>query len=120
MAWSITSMAAGTMPSAMIALTVVAASRTEANDRSRVRTSGGFLVSFTATLVAMPRVPSLPMNAPRRSSPAGSASSPPSIATWPDGSTASMATTCASVTPYARQCGPPELLATFPPIVQTC
>ena len=31
-----------------------------------------------------------------------------------------MASTCAVVTPSARQCGPPELLATLPPIEQLC
>ena len=50
----------------------------------------------------------------------GSGSSPPSTATLPSGSTTSRARTWAFVTPSARQCGPPELLATLPPIEQVC
>src|SRR6516225_6538908 len=38
----------------------------------------------------------------------------------PSGNTASMASTWALVTPYKRQCGPPELLATLPPTEQDC
>ena len=70
--------------------------------------------------VAIPMVPSLPTKSPRRSYPSGSGSTPPSTVTVPSGRTTSMATTCAEVTPSARQCGPPELLATLPPIVQAC
>ena len=36
-----------------------------------MRTAGGFGVSRTAICVAMPSVPSLPTNAPRRSKPGG-------------------------------------------------
>src|SRR6516165_1376721 len=38
----------------------------------------------------------------------------------PSGNTASIASTWALVTPYRRQCGPPELLATLPPTEQDC
>ncbi len=65
--WSIISSAAGTMPAAMIALTVCAPSSTVAKSISMVRTAGGFCVSRTHTLVVMPHIPSLPTNAPRRS-----------------------------------------------------
>ena len=65
--WSIISNAAGTMPAAMIALTVCAPSSTVAKSNSIVRTAGGFWVSRTQTLVVMPNIPSLPTNAPRRS-----------------------------------------------------
>ena len=120
MRWSITSIAAGTIPDAITALTVFAASRTLENDASSVRTAVGFGVTRTATRTAMPSVPSPPTNAPRRSRPGGSGSSPPRRAIEPSGRTTSIASTWAFVTPYARQCGPPELLATLPPMVQTC
>ena len=55
------------MPAAMIALTVCAPASTVAKSISIVRTAGGFWVSRTQTLVAMPHMPSLPTNAPRRS-----------------------------------------------------
>ena len=65
----------------------------------------------------MPNIPSLPMNAPRRSNREFSESK---MHTSPDGSTTSRARMCAEVTPSDRQCGPPELFATFPPMVQLC
>ncbi len=65
--WSIISSAAGTIPAAMIALTVCAPASTVGKSNSIVRTSGGDCVSRTQTLVAMPNIPSLPTNAPRRS-----------------------------------------------------
>ena len=65
-------------------------------------------------------MPSLPTNTPRRSSPSGSGSSPPSVATVPSGRTTSRARMWALVTPSARQWGPPELLATLPPIEHVC
>ena len=117
---SIISSATGTIPAAMIALTVAAASSMEVKSRSRVRTHGGFGWSRTAMRVAMPMVPSLPTKQPRRSKPATSGSSPPSRATEPSASTTSSARTWADVTPAARQCGPPALVATLPPIVQAC
>jgi hypothetical protein len=45
---------------------------------------------------------------------------PPSWDSPPSGSTTSTASTCADVTPEARQCGPPALVATLPPIVHAC
>ena len=45
--------------------------------------------------------------------------SPPSVATVPSPSTASMPSTWLAVMPWRKQCAPPELKATLPPIVQT-
>ena len=64
---SIISSAAGTMPAAMIPLTVAAAASTVVKSASSVRMAGGLGVSRTAMRVATPIVPSLPTNAPRRS-----------------------------------------------------
>jgi hypothetical protein len=55
------------MPAAMIPDTVAAASSTEVKSASRVRTAGGTGVRRTAMRAAIPMVPSLPTNAPRRS-----------------------------------------------------
>ena len=60
-------MAAGTIPAAMMALTVAAASDTSSKQSSMVRTAGGLGVRRTATAVAIPHMPSEPTNAPRRS-----------------------------------------------------
>ena len=108
------------MPAAMMPLTVAAPSSTVGKSSSIVRTTGGFGVSRTQIAVAIPHIPSLPTNAPRRSYPVGSGSSPPSTATLPSGSTTSTARMWLDVTPSARQCGPPELFATLPPIVHVC
>ena len=64
---SIISTAAGTMPAAMMPLTVAAPSSTEAKSISIVSTAGGFWVSRTQISVAMPSIPSPPTKAPRRS-----------------------------------------------------
>jgi hypothetical protein len=117
---SIISSAAGRIPAPIVPLTVAAASSTEPNAQSIVAIAGGFGMSRTATRVAMPMVPSEPTKQPRRSKPGVSGSRPPSRAVSPSGSTTSTASTWALVTPAARQCGPPALVATFPPIVQAC
>ena len=65
-----------------------------------------------------PRVPSEPTTTPRRSRPIGSGAGEPNITTSPSAVTISTASTWLTVEPSARQCGPPELLATFPPMVQ--
>ena len=62
----------------MTALTVSAPASTESKSMSIVQIAGGSGVRRTQTLVVTPSMPSLPTNAPRRSSPAGSGSSPPS------------------------------------------
>ena len=68
MRWSIISRAAGTMPAAMMPLTVAAAASTVGKSSSSVaHRRAGSGVSRTAMRVAMPSVPSLPTNAPRRS-----------------------------------------------------
>jgi len=83
----------------MMPLTVSAAAATVGKSSSRVATAGGFGVRRTAMRVTMPRVPSLPTITPRRSSPDGSGSRPPSTVTVPSGSTTSSASTWALVTP---------------------
>ncbi|CAB5026513.1 unannotated protein [freshwater metagenome] len=118
--WSIISKAAGTIPAAMIALTVSAPACTDVKSINMVFTAEKFCIRRTQILVVIPNMPSLPMNAPRRSRPIGSGSSPPSTTSEPSDRTTSQAKIWLDVTPSARQCGPPELFATFPPMVQLC
>ena len=121
MAWaSIISIAAGTMPAAITADTAAAASSMAVKSASRVRISGGSGMSRTAMRVAMPIVPSLPTKIPRRSRPGASGPNEPRTSTDPSGSTTSTARTCADVTPAARQCGPPALVPTLPPMLHAC
>ena len=85
-----------------------------------MRTTGGSCVRRTQIDVAIPHIPSLPTKAPRRSYPGGSGPSSPRTVTVPSASTTSRAMMWLAVTPSARQCGPPELFATLPPIVHVC
>ena len=117
---SIISMAAGTIPSAITALTVCAAASTESKAKSRVCTAGGFGVSLTAIAVVIPSIPSEPTYAPRRSSPGAHSSRSPKTTASPDMSTTSTARTWALVTPRAKQWGPPALVPTLPPKEHTC
>src|SRR5690606_15454149 len=81
-------------------------------------TASGLRVRRTITLVTIPSVPSEPTSAPVRSNPGDSGAGPPVQITSPLGSTTSRPRIWFEVTPYFRQCGPPELLATLPPMVQ--
>ena len=65
--WSIISIAAGTIPPAITALTVDAPASTVSKSISIVHTAGGFGVRRTSTFVATPSIPSLPTKTPRRS-----------------------------------------------------
>ena len=101
-------------------LTVSAPSSTLSKSISSVCTAGGFGVSSHAHLGGDAEHALAADEHAAQVVPAGSGSSPPSTVTVPSGNTTSMASTCAAVTPSARQCGPPELLATLPPIEHVC
>jgi len=64
---SIISIAAGTMPPAMMDETAAPASSVDENPASSVTTASGSRVSRTVTSVATPRVPSEPTNTPIKS-----------------------------------------------------
>ena len=64
---SIISSAAGITPAAMIAETAWLASFTSRNSARSVRTAGGDWANLSVASVAMPNVPSEPMNVPSRS-----------------------------------------------------
>ncbi len=70
-------------------------------------------------LVAMPSVPSEPVNAPSRSYPLPTPVPSPSQVSSPAGVTISRPSTWLTVNPCLRQCAPPEFSATFPPTEQT-
>ena len=116
-AWSIISMAAGTMPAAMIPLTASLAARIEGKAASRVRTAAGSGSRRRVISVAMPNIPSLPTKSPTRSGPHASPLREPSRTSSAFGRRTSSAATWLVVTPYLRQCGPPAFSATLPPSV---
>ena len=86
---SIISTAAGTIPAATMSLTTSPAAATDGKSASSVRTDSGVRSSRTVIFVVMPSVPSEPRNTPRRSGPACSPVSVPSVTTEPSGSTTS-------------------------------
>jgi hypothetical protein len=116
---SIISIAAGTIPEAMMAETALPASSVEGNVAKKVRVAWGFLRIRSTISVTMPIIPSLPTRTPRRSYPGASRTGPPRSTTLPSASTTRAPRTWFVVKPYFRQCAPPEFSATLPPIVQT-
>ena len=118
--WSMISIAAGTMPAAMVAETVRHASTMVAKSNSMVLTAAGRGSSRTQISVTTASVPSLPTITESRSTSGRSALSPPSVTTVPSWSTATSPSTWLNITPYLRQCGPPALVETLPPSVLTC
>ena len=113
------SIPAGSTPAAVTRRTASPACSMAVKSASSTATLWGACSSRRVMAVAMPRVPSLPMKAPRRSSSGISARLPPSWVMLPSGSTTSKPSTWLLVTPYLRQCTPPEFSATLPPIEQT-
>ena len=89
------------------------------NAASRQVTASGSGVSLTTILVAMPSVPSDPVNAPSRSYPGEAPVPSPSQTSSPSGVTISSPVTWCTVNPCFRQCAPPEFSATLPPTEQT-
>src|SRR5437867_6724078 len=115
--WSIISSAAGTMPLAITADTASPAVRSALKSASSVRMARGTGSRRTLIRVAIPKLPSEPTNRPTRSGPHGSRPGLPSCTIRQSASTTSRPSTWFAVTPYLRQCGPPEFSATLPPMV---
>ena len=90
---SIISNADGTMPAPMMSETACDASSRDLKAANSVTTDSGTFISRTATLVTIPKVPSEPMNAPRRSYPKVSRDLPPSQTRVPSASTTSIPST---------------------------
>ena len=116
---SIISIAAGTIPDSMMALTAFPASVVEGKVAKKVRVASGLRSIRSTTSVTMASNPSLPTTTPVKSYPGGSATAPPMSATLPSESTIRRPSTWLTVKPYFRQCAPPEFSATFPPMLQT-
>ena len=112
------SIPAGRIPAAVTSRTASPAASMLVKSASSTATASGCLSKRKVIAVAMPKVPSLPMNTPRRSNEGISASGPPRVVTVPSGSTTSSSKTWLLVTPYLRQCTPPEFSATLPPTLQ--
>ena len=72
----------------------------------------------TVTSVTMVSIPSLPVTRPSQSYPAASRWWPPTSMTSPSMVTMRRPSRLLAVTPYFRQCAPPEFIPTLPPIMQ--
>ena len=120
MPWSIISTAAGTTPRAMMSVTVAAQSSTVVKSSSIVRTAAGSGVSRTHDSGHDPERPLAAHDHAAKVVAGGLGRLGADPDDLPSGSTTSRASTCALVTPYARQCGPPAFVLTLPPIEEVC
>ena len=113
------SIATGITPRWITDDTASEAARTLSKIASRVRVAGGRRTRRSVASVTMPSVPSEPTSSPRRSTPGASGTRLPRRTMRPSDSTTSSARMWFTVEPWASVCGPPELFAMFPPMVQT-
>ena len=106
------------MPAAMIAATALPAFSTSSNDAMITRAQCGFGKSLTVTSVTTNSIPSEPMASASRSKPGASSASLPTSMGSPSIVKPRSRITLCTVSPYLRQCTPPEFSATLPPIEQ--
>ncbi len=106
------------MPAAITAATASPALRTSSKLAMMQRASRGLGTSLTVTSVVTASMPSLPITSASRSRPAQSSASLPNSTASPSTVKPRTRSTLCSVSPYLRQCTPPEFSATLPPMVQ--
>ncbi len=82
------------------------------------RASRGLGMSLTVTSVTMASIPSLPTSSDSRSRPGASSASEPNSTGSPSTMKPRTFSTLCRVSPYFKQCTPPEFSATLPPMVQ--
>jgi hypothetical protein len=112
------SIATGRMPARMMSATQAPATSFESNPTSTGRAPSGFGRMRSQASVTTPSCPSDPQTTPRRSRPKASPQGPPSVTTVPSIRTSRTPSRLFVVTPYFRQCAPPEFIAILPAIAQ--
>ena len=112
------SMATGSTPERMIRATHSPATSALSNPISMGRAPSGRGRIRSVASVTMPSCPSDPQIRPTRSSPAAPGSGPPSSTISPVASTSVTPIRLLVVTPYFRQCAPPEFMPMLPAMVQ--
>jgi len=112
------SIATGRTPARMMSATQAPATSEEEKPISTGRAPSGFGRMRSVASVTTPSWPSEPQTRPRRSSPPASMCAPPSSTTVPSISTTVAPSRLFVVTPYFRQCAPPEFMAMLPAIAQ--
>ncbi len=118
MGLSIISSPAGMMPTAMMAATASPALRMSSKLAMMQRASCGIGTSLTVTSVVTASMPSEPMTMLIKSNPAASSASEPNSSASPAIVKPLILSTLCRVSPYFRQCTPPEFSATLPAMVQ--
>ena len=106
------------MPLAINSATALPASRTVLKLAMMQRAIPGFGVNLTVTSSVMASIPSEPTTKGRVSSPGESKVSEPNVMGSPFIKNPLTLSTLCKVSPYFKQCTPPEFSATLPPIVQ--
>ena len=106
------------MPAAMIAATASPALTTSSNEAISTRASCGLGTSLTVASVTTASMPSEPITRASRSRPGESSASLPNSTTSPSMVRPRTRSTLCTVSPYLRQCTPPEFSAMLPPIEQ--
>jgi hypothetical protein len=112
------SMATGRMPALIMALTQAPATSLLSNPISTGRAPSGFGNMRKVASVTTPNCPSEPQMMPKRSSPGASIQGPPTVTTVPSICTSVTPRRLFVVTPYFRQCAPPEFIAILPAMAQ--
>ena len=115
---SIISKPAGIIPAAIMSPTAAPAFPISSNAAITSWARCGLASNFTVTSVMTASMPSLPVSKASRSKPAQSKASEPISNTSPSIVMTRSFMTLFTVSPYFRQCTPPEFSATLPPMVQ--
>ena len=112
------SIATGRTPALMMSLTQAPATSLLSNPISTGRAPSGLRRMRKDASVTTPSWPSEPQISPSRSYPAASRCAPPSSITVPSICTSVTPSRLLVVTPYFRQCAPPEFIAILPAMAQ--
>ena len=112
------SIATGSTPALMMSLTQAPATSFASNPISTGRAPSGLRNIRRVASVTTPNWPSEPQITPSRSSPGASRWAPPISATVPSIITSVTPSRLLVVTPYFRQCAPPEFIAILPAMAQ--
>ena len=112
------SIATGNTPALMMSETQAPATSLESKAISTGRAPSGFGRMRSVASVTTPSCPSEPQITPSRSSPPASRCAPPISTTVPSISTIVTPSRLFVVTPYFRQCAPPEFIPILPAMAQ--
>ena len=106
------------IPAAITAATASPAFRISSKLAMMQRANWGLGISLTVTSVVTASMPSDPITTASKSSPATSSAAEPNSTGSPATVKPRTLRTLCNVSPYFRQCTPPEFSATLPPMVQ--